>query len=297
MGKRMVETDFWQDEKVIEQFSPEDKYFMMYLLTNPKVTSIGIYKFRKKVVAFELGYTLDSVKVLLDRFENKYQMIKYNDSTQEIAVLNCLKYTINKGGKPIESMVEREIKNIDDGGLILETYNRMIDWWGKSDRGIDKSIQLLFEKELSKRKVPKENNTNTNTNTSTYTNTDTGTYRPTIRKDEEESENSFLQDLENLWGRTFNGMEVMKITDYLTNECVSNQLMKKAIETSLLNGARNFNYVSKVLDNWIDEGIKTPEQVDVKQEEYKKSNQKQKGQRFSDVQKEELKQPDEFYGF
>lgn len=48
MGKRMVETDFWQDEKVIEQFSPEDKYFMMYLLTNPKVTSIGIYKFRKR---------------------------------------------------------------------------------------------------------------------------------------------------------------------------------------------------------------------------------------------------------
>lgn len=121
-------------------------------------------------------------------------MIKYNDSTQEIAVLNCLKYTINKGGKPIESMVDREIKNIDDGGLILATYNRMIDWWGKSDRGIDKSIQLLFEKELSKRKVPKENNTNTNTNTSTYTNTDTGTYRTTIRKDEEEeSENSFCK--------------------------------------------------------------------------------------------------------
>lgn len=301
MGKRMVETDFWQDEKVIEQFSPEDKYFMMYLLTNPKVTSIGIYKFRKKVVAFELGYTLDSVKVLLDRFENKYQMIKYNDSTQEIAVLNCLKYTINKGGKPIESMVEREIKNIDDGSLILATYNRMINWWSKSDRGIDKSIQLLFEKELSKRKVPKENtntNTYTYTNTSTYTNTDTGSNRPTIRKDEEEDgENTFLQDLENLWGRTFNGMEVMKITDYLTNEGVSNQLMKKAIEISLLNGARNFNYVSKVLDNWIDEGIKTPEQADVKQEEYKKSNIKQKGQRFTNSEKQALKEPDELYGF
>lgn len=295
MGKRMVETDFWQDEKVIEQFSPEDKYFMMYLLTNPKVTSIGIYKFRKKVVAFELGYTLDSVKVLLDRFENKYQMIKYNDSTQEIAVLNCLKYTINKGGKPIESMVEREIKNIDDGGLILATYNRMIDWWSKSDRGIDKSIQLLFEKELSKRKVPKENtNTNTYTNTSTYTNTDTGSNRPTIRKDEEEDgENPFLQDLENLWGRTFNGMEVMKITDYLTNEGVSNQLMKKAIEISLLNGARNFNYVSKVLDNWIDEGIKTPEQVDVKQKQHEKSKQfksKNTGQlvNFGEVDKEDI---------
>lgn len=102
-----------------------------------------------------------------------------------------------------------------------------------------------------------------------------------------------MQDLENLWGRTFNGMEVMKITDYLTNECVSNQLMKKAIETSLLNGARNFNYVSKVLDNWIDEGIKTPEQVDVKQKQHEKSKQfksKNTGQlvNFGEVDKEDI---------
>ncbi|MEW6856414.1 hypothetical protein ABG752_11540 [Streptococcus iniae] len=156
MGKRMVETDFWQDEKVIEQFSPEDKYFMMYLLTNPKVTSIGIYKFRKKVVAFELGYTLDSVKVLLDRFENKYQMIKYNDSTQEIAVLNCLKYTINKGGKPIESMVDREIKNIDDGGLILATYNRMIDWWGSQIEELTRVSSYYLKKNFLKEKYQKK---------------------------------------------------------------------------------------------------------------------------------------------
>ena len=114
-----------------------------------------------------------------------------------------------------------------------------------------------------------------------------------ISIEEEEGGNKFLQDLENLWGRTFNGMEVMKITDYLTNEGVSNQLMKKAIEISLLNGARNFNYVSKVLDNWIDEGIKTPEQVDVKQKQHEKSKQfksKNTGQlvNFGEVDKEDI---------
>ncbi|MGS7228236.1 replication initiator protein A [Streptococcus pyogenes] len=77
---------------------------------------------------------------------------------------------------------------------------------------------------------------------------------------------SFLEEIENLWGRQFNGYEVQQINRFLLEEHISNDLLKKAIEISLANGARNMNYVSAVINNWIDSGITTVEQVDAAQE-------------------------------
>ena len=81
MIKRIVSTSFWTDGKVVDEFSPEDKYFMLYLLTNPHTTQLGIYEFNLRVAAFELGYSLESVSVMLDRFENKYGIIKRSTKT------------------------------------------------------------------------------------------------------------------------------------------------------------------------------------------------------------------------
>ena len=41
--KRVVDVDFWNDEKVMDLFTPEDKLFFLYLLTNPHTTQLGIY--------------------------------------------------------------------------------------------------------------------------------------------------------------------------------------------------------------------------------------------------------------
>ena len=68
--KRIVDVQFWNDDKVLEYFSPEDKLFMLYLMTNPHTTQLGIYAINKKHMSFELGYTIDVINVLLDRFEN-----------------------------------------------------------------------------------------------------------------------------------------------------------------------------------------------------------------------------------
>ena len=86
--KRIVSVDFWTDDKVMDMFSAEDKYFMLYLLTNPHTTQLGIYKFNCKLAGFELGLSIETVKVLLDRFENKYHLVRYSNTTQEIAIKN-----------------------------------------------------------------------------------------------------------------------------------------------------------------------------------------------------------------
>lgn len=200
MAKRIISTGFWEDEKVIDHFSPEDKYFMLYLLTNPKTTTIGIYKLPKKIAAFELGYTRDTVSVLLDRFQNKYNMIVYLEEEQEIAVLNSLKYTISKGGKPIEDMVNRELKAVKNTQSLQSVYDHLSIWWDYSDRVIDGVIKEMFEDELSKRKEAKEKNASASASANAYTDSVDDSYHDPLEQHSDKPNESVLSErFDTLW--------------------------------------------------------------------------------------------------
>ena len=177
MSKTIVERDFWNDEVVIDMFSPEDKLFMMYLMTCPRGNPVGIYKIPIKIMAFEIGYSPEAIRVLIDRFMNKYKKIYYDYEEQEIAILSTLKHTINRGGKPIEEMVAKKLEEATNVDLIVKIYNHMQSWWDLSTREIDKTIKKIFEEEIQKRKslISNNNYINTNTNTYTYTYTLSGT--------------------------------------------------------------------------------------------------------------------------
>lgn len=123
--KRVVDTDFWNDSKVSDLFSAEDKYFMLYLLTNPHTTQLGIYELSVTKAANELGYSKDVVKVLLERFQNKYELIKYNEITNEIAIKNFLRHSIVKGGKPVMDCLLKEEKKIKDKELLAYIFNNL----------------------------------------------------------------------------------------------------------------------------------------------------------------------------
>ena len=120
--KRVVSTDFWTDPKVTDMFSPEDKYFMLYLLTNPHASLLGIYPFGIKVASFETGYSPEAIKVLLDRFEHKYRVVMYSHETQEIAVLNWLKHSIMKGGTPVMDGLMADAKRVKDKSLLRAVF-------------------------------------------------------------------------------------------------------------------------------------------------------------------------------
>ena len=124
---RVVNTDFWNDEKVLDNFSPEDKLFWLYLLTNPQTRQLGIYKLPIKIIAFQIGYSEEAVKVLIDRFDRVYNVIKYNNETQEVAVLNYLKWAIVRGGKPVEDCIKADMEKVKDKSLITFVYRHLID--------------------------------------------------------------------------------------------------------------------------------------------------------------------------
>jgi DnaD/phage-associated family protein len=115
---RIIQTDFWRNPIVSEEMTPEDKYFYLYLLTNPLTTQIGIYKITKKQIAFDLGYSIESVYLLMERFIEHHKLIRYNPETRELAIKNWGKYNLHKGGKPVMDCISSELKEVEDLSLI-----------------------------------------------------------------------------------------------------------------------------------------------------------------------------------
>src|SRR5690625_3172079 len=115
---RMVHTEFWNDPKTIEEMTPEDKYFFLYLLTNPNTKQIGIYQITKKQMAFDMGYSMETINSLLDRFLSHHELVRYNEETREIAIRNWGKFNLNRGGKPMIDCVTSELEHVKDSSLI-----------------------------------------------------------------------------------------------------------------------------------------------------------------------------------
>lgn len=122
--KRIVDVSFWTDGKV-DDFSPEDKYFMLYLLTNPFSKQLGIYEISIKQAAFQMGYSVDAFNVLLDRFENKYNIILFSKETNEIAILNFLRHSVMKGGKPVEDCIKKDMELVKNKSLIDFVFSHL----------------------------------------------------------------------------------------------------------------------------------------------------------------------------
>ena len=96
---RNISISFWTDSKVDDDFTPEDKYFYLYLLTNPHTNICGCYEISMKQMERETGYNTDTIKRLLQRMENQHKVIQYSQETKEILILNWCKYNWTDSAK------------------------------------------------------------------------------------------------------------------------------------------------------------------------------------------------------
>lgn len=151
MKYRVVYIDFWKDPMIMEEMTPEDRYFYLYLLTNPNTTSTGVYTISKKQMALELGYSCESVDALMHRFINHHKLIRYNSETRELGLKNWGKYNLGKGGKPVMDCLTKEL------GLVKDTT--LIEYIAKNIKS--EAMLKLYEKffvpsAASERIVPRE---------------------------------------------------------------------------------------------------------------------------------------------
>ena len=96
---RNVHLSFWTDNKVADDFTPEDKYFYLYLFTNPQTNLCGCYEVSLKQIANQTGYNRDTIERLIERFEKVHKVIVYSKESKEILLLNWYKYNWTKKRK------------------------------------------------------------------------------------------------------------------------------------------------------------------------------------------------------
>ncbi len=120
---RQIQTSFWSDTYIQEEMTAEDKYFYLYLMTNEFTTQIGIYPITKKQMSFDLGYSLESVQALLQRFETYHKLIKYDTETREIILLKWAENNLNVGGKPVQDLIKKEISQVKNKDFLFLMYD------------------------------------------------------------------------------------------------------------------------------------------------------------------------------
>ncbi|MDM5429088.1 DnaD domain-containing protein [Bacillus mycoides] len=244
---RPVQVSFWQDAKVIEEMTPEDKLFNLYLLTNPCTTQIGVYQITKKQMAFDLGYSMESVNALLDRFENHHKLVVYNPETRELAIVNWGKYNLNRGGKPIEDCVRKELEGVSDISLIHLVTPKV-----KNDK-----IRAIFEEFLAVN------------DTCHDTSTISGQKEKEKEKEkQQQEERASAEEVVEVNPISFYEQNFGFITPFIADgihawvDDLNAELVVKAMEIALEKNTRNMSYVNTILKDWHLKGLKTVADVE-----------------------------------
>lgn len=228
---RNVSLTFWEDNKIVDDFTPEDRYFLLYLLTNPHTNLLGCYEISKKQMSNELGYPLSKVEELLTRMEQVHKIIFYAGETKEILIKNWHKYNWTKSEKllkKIESLFQY-IKSDDLRKYMGETYKKYRVSIGYPYR-MDTSDSVSV--------------------TDTVSDTD----------------KNIFNIIEENFGRTLSPLEYEEIQSWIQDN-ISVELIEYATKIAVLNNACSIKYISRILESWKKKKITT---VDQAKEENKK---------------------------
>lgn len=89
---RTISTTTWKDSK-FQDLNMQEKLLFFYALTNQQTNLMGVYEISKKQIIFDTGLSPDQFDEALKTLE-KNNMLKYDNETKEIYIVNFLKHNI-----------------------------------------------------------------------------------------------------------------------------------------------------------------------------------------------------------
>ena len=219
---RNVSLSFWEDNKIVDDFTYKDKYFLLYLLTNPHTNLIGCYEISVKQMSNELGLDKSEVEELLTRMEQVHQVIFYAGETKEVLIKNWHKYNWTKSEKLLKK-VESLTKYIKSKKLrnymeeILKKYMVSIGYPYTMDTSVSVSV-TVSDTDIN-------NNININ-------NLDNSTKLNNLDNKEELIFSNIFSTIEKNFGRTIAPLECDVIKSWVDNN-ISEELIVYAIQIAV----------------------------------------------------------------
>ena len=246
---RHIHIDYWQDGFVLD-LTPEEKYFYIYLMTNSKTSQCGIYELPKRIIETETGYNRETVDKLLNRFV-EYKKIKYCKETGEIFLINWLKH--NKISSPkVKKCVYTELKKIKS----IDMINLFLNECNKYGYTLDESeIKINMGMDRVSIPIPQVEN-----------NFEHGYGEKEKQKEKQKEEEKYKEkEVTHSVGRfkklyeenigLINGIVAEWLIEI--SETIDYDLFKRAIEIATDRGKCNKGYVSGIIKQWLDNNIKT----------------------------------------
>ncbi|WP_238579202.1 DnaD domain protein [Neobacillus niacini] len=276
---RMIRTEFWKNPMVLEEMTPEDKLFYVYLLTNSNTTQIGIYKITKKQMAFELGYSLESVHSLMERFINLHKVIRYNPETRELAIKYWGKENLHKAGKPVMDCIFAELKEVEDISLIQYVSESIQK---QEIRSLYESFCEQEGKFIDQEKINQnEDDTYIDSELGELDNAMLGgqiNQQQVLYKEIESPLENHQQDVKEIiefWDANGFGFTNVNAKEQLlswlddSSFLQPKEMILKAMNIACANNKRRLSYVVGILKNWENESLLTVEDIDSYQENQK----------------------------
>ena len=277
---RIVRNEFWKNPIVLEEMTPEDKLFYLYILTNPNTTQIGIYKITIGQMALELGFSKEVVNSLLERFTHHHKVIRYNPVTREIAIRSWGNDNLNKAGKPVMDCMFSELKKVEDTSLIQYVSEPI-------EKQEIRSLYISFCDHVPMVNDQEDINQDED---DTYVDSDFEEVDEVISTGqiENQQQNAPFQDLadhSDMWNPIQQSQnDVKEIIEFwdgngfgFTNVSAKQQLLAwlddsiflqpkemilKAMNIACANNKRRLSYVVGILKNWENESLLTIEEID-----------------------------------
>ena len=159
--------------------------------------------------------------------------------------------TISRKIKILEEKKYIKIEYEKKGCLVISRKIRLT----KMLTAINKNVNRTINKNVKENNISNINNTSINNNNYNYI------YNNSSSSDE------IINFIENNFGRTLSSYEFEKINCWL-NEFDSD-IVKHAIELSILNNKRTFAYIEGILKNWKSCGYKTLDDITTKEDKPK----------------------------
>lgn len=122
---RNIQMSFWTDPKIADDFAPDEKYFYLYLMTNPHTNLCGCYEVSMKQMSDETGYTKERVEKLIKRLEEGHRTIIYSRDSKEMLIVNWHKYNWTSSSKfriPLGKEIQN-VKNVNFKTYLTDLYN------------------------------------------------------------------------------------------------------------------------------------------------------------------------------
>ncbi len=148
-GVKYVSESIWLDGK-FRKLNLDTKLLFLYLLTSSHVEQAGVYEMPYDVASFETGLTPEQVEASMNVLI-ELGLIDYDSDTDEVAVLNYLKYNLLNGGANIKKCLMSLSKKISSEKLMESMYNKMLE--NKDERDIYQFAILCYETYLNFKKT------------------------------------------------------------------------------------------------------------------------------------------------